>query len=172
MPIPFILGALIASKAVSTVSDIFGQRKQAGIYEREGEMERELYGKNTEMAETLAEDATARGYEAEQRLRYKQRTLTGAQNSAFAGQGITAGVGTAGFLTASDRALVNQDITAARENAQREAFGYRQQADVYRSQGALAYTAGRNKAKATRNQVWGSLANFGGDMFGLYQGRK
>jgi hypothetical protein len=172
MAIPFIIGAIIAAKAVSTAADIYSDRKQARMFEREGEMERELFGKNAEVAEEMAEDAIARGKEAELRFLFKQRTLAGAQQASFSGQGVRVGVGTPGLVTESDASLIDSDIALTRENAQREAFGYRQQAEIYQSQGALAYQAGRNRAKALRNQTLGSLANFGGDMFSLYQGYK
>lgn len=170
--IPFLLAALALTKATKTGIDIYGQRKQAKIYEQEGEMEAELYGKNAALAEEQASDAIARGREAEIRQRIKMRGLTGAQRTSFAGQGVLlGGEGSASQVVQSDQRVGEYDALMIRENAAREALGYTRQADIYQSQGELTRRSSKNRAKATRNQIYGSLANFGGDMFQLYKGR-
>lgn len=169
MPLPFLIAAIVATKAISTGLEIAGQRRQAKIFEKEGDMEAELFGKNADVAEEQAKDAIARGHEAEMRQRFKQRTLAGSQQASFSGQGVTTGVGSAGLVSRSDFALGEMDALSIRENAAREALGYERQADIYRDQGTMARTSARMRAKATRNQAYGSLANFAGDMFQLYR---
>lgn len=171
MPIPFLAAALVTAgfKALGTGLDIAGQRKAARNIEQEGAMEAELFGKNAEFAEEQATDAIARGHEAELRQRYKMRTTLGAQRAAFAGQGIKSSSGTAALSISGDLKLGEMDAMMIRENAAREAMGFHHQADTFRGQGDLARISARNRAKATKNQAWSSLANFGGDMFDLYQ---
>lgn len=154
--------------AIKTGAEIYAARKAARGFEREGEIERELFGKNADLAEEQAQDAIARGREAEMRQRYRTRTLVGEQNAAFAGQGIVSGEGTAALVKKTDFALGESDALMIRENAAREALGFKRQADIYRQQGQFAYTRGRNQARALRYQTVTSLANFGGDMFKLY----
>lgn len=170
MAFPLLLFA--ALKTVGTAVNFIGQRKQAGYEERQGEMERDLFGKNADLAEAQATDAEARGHEAELRQRLRIRLLTGAQNSSFAGQGVNVGVGSPQQVMGSDRSIGEMDALAIRENAHREAMGFTKQAEIFRTQGNLAYTAGRNRAKADRWASVGTLANYAGDMFSLYKGIK
>lgn len=165
--IPLILAA-IAAKGIETGINYIGQRKTAQLYARQGEMERDLFGKNADLADSQALDAEARGQEAELRQRYKGRLMVGAQSTAFAGQGVTLGDGTPQQVMKSDQALSESDRLTIVEGARREAWGFRQQADIYRRQGQMAFDAGQNKRRATNTASVGTLANYGGDMFTLY----
>lgn len=172
MPLPFMASLAIFAglKAVGTGLGVIGQRKQARGIEREGEMERELFGKNAELAEEQALDAVARGRESEMRHILGERQLTGLQRSTFAGSNVRLGVGSVTDVMASDRRIGHYDRLMIRENAAREAMGFRKEAEIYRSRGDLAYTAARNRAKNVRYESIGTLANFAGDMWGLYKG--
>jgi hypothetical protein len=168
--IPLILAALAIEKTVSAGINYFGQRAAAKGYEREGEMSRELYGKSADLLEHQALDAEARGREAALRQQRAVAALTSAQRVGFAGQGVDLSVGSAQQVIASDRRTGMADAAMIRENAAREAFGFRQQEAIQRGQGDLAYTAGRNRAKFERWQSAGTLANYAGDMYTMYKG--
>lgn len=173
MPIPFLIAALMVGKSlVEHGLEIDAQRKQARIYQKEGDMEAAIFGKNADIAKEQAKDAIARGNDAELRQRFKMRTLAGTQQASFSGQGVTTGVGSAGQVATSDFQLGEMDALNIRENAAREALGFQRQADIFQYQGEMVRLAARNKARATRNQGWTSLINFGGDMFSLYAGGK
>lgn len=173
MPFPFVALAVFAGlKAAGTAMNYSGQRKQARAWEREGEMERELFGKNADLAEQQALDAEARGQESEMRQAQRMRSLTGSQTTGFAGQGVTVGVGSSSQVIESDRRISHFDQLMIRENAAREAMGFRKEAEISRGRGDLAYMSARNRAKAARTESVGTLANFAGDMWGLYKGVK
>lgn len=166
---PFVFAAL--SKAVSSGVNYVEQRQAGGAALKQGEMERALYGKNADLATQQAADAEARGQEAANRQTYKMRTLVGSQNANFAGQGVSiVGGGSPADVIRSDQALGEYDRQTILENARREAWGYQQQASIYRAQGDIAYSAGANRQKADNLESIGTMANFAGDMFGMFQG--
>lgn len=167
---PLIVAA-IAAKTIGAGLNYFGQQKQAHNLEQQGWMEKELFGKNAALAEEQAADATARGREAELRQRFRMRQLVGAQNTAFAGQGVDISVGSPVDVKTGDQAIGEMDALTIRENAAREAMGFRKQAEIYRYQGDMALRGAHNQAAATKWQSYGTLANFAGDMFELYKGR-
>lgn len=168
---PFAALAVFAGiKAVGAALDFTGKRRQARGIEREGEMERELFGKNADLAEQQALDARARGRESEMRQRLAMRQLTGSQVAAYSGSNVRIGIGSTADVTESDRRIGEYDALMIRENAAREAMGFTKEAEIYRGRGDLAYTAARNRAKAMRWESVGTLANFAGDMWGLYKG--
>lgn len=170
MPIPFIIGAIIATKALGAAVDIAGQRRRAKGYEQEGNMEAQLFGRNAEIAEEMGRDAVARGREEELRQQFRIRTLTATQRSAFSGQGVDINVGSPRDVVQSDYRVGQFDALRIRENAAREALGFEHQAEIFRMQGEMARTVGRNKAKSARYESLSTLVNFGGDMFDLYKG--
>lgn len=170
MPLPFIVGAIIATRAIATGINAIGNARAARGAEREGEMERALFGRQADFIEEQAEDAVARGRESELRQRMTMRQLTGAQRSSFAAGGVDVDVGSARSVAENDRALGEYDALMIRENAAREARSLRTQAGLTRERGDLAYTAGRNRARQHRWQTVGSMADFAGDMFTLYRG--
>lgn len=169
--IPLILAAVAGVKAIDTAINFAGGQQQKKIDIQQGAMERDIYGKNAALAESQAADAEARGQQAAVKQVFQEKDLLGAQRAAFAGQGVKVGAGgSAGAVQASDFAVSEVDRLNILENARREAWGYRQQADIYNSQGALAYAAGVNQARMVGYKQASTLANFAGDMFSLYKG--
>lgn len=167
-----LFAALVAAKVIGAGINYISQRKGARGVEREGEMERALYGQQADLLEEKATDAIARGREAEFRQRLRTRSLTGEQRSAYASQGVRLDVGTASTVIAQERHLGELDALMIRENAAREAAGLTAQAKITRGQGDLAYRAGRNQAQAARTGSLGSLVSFTGDMFDLFHRKR
>lgn len=75
--------ALYALNAASTVSQYATERRQAGALEDQGAYERSLFGTNAQLADLQAEDAIARGHEAELRQRTATRQLRGSERAAL-----------------------------------------------------------------------------------------
>lgn len=165
--IPFIAFAAGAA-AVKAGVDFFGQRSAGKAAAKQGQMEKELFGKNADLAEQQAADAEARGAQAALRQSFRMRTLLGSQTAALAGQGIEIS-GTPASVLQSDQDIGEMDRLAILESARREAWGYRKQAEIYRDQGNLALIAGRNRQKEANWASVGTLANFGGDMYDLFR---
>lgn len=163
------LTALLALNAASTINKFAGERQQATAAERQGAYEQGVYNVDAQLADQQAADAIARGKEAETRQRQATRGLIGAQRATLAAQGIDVSTGSALDVQADTAALGELDALTIRNNAAREAFGYRVQAMDYRNQGAMAALAGKNQAAALRNQSYSTLLTGAANTYGIYR---
>lgn len=103
--------------------------------------------KNAKFAEAQAEDALKRGEKDVQAVYRKGKQVAGAQRAAFAAQGIEVDTGSAAGIQADTAAITSEDALTAKNNAWREAWGYRVQAEDMRMQGAMAKKAGETAAR-------------------------
>jgi len=126
--IPLIIGA--------TTMQVVGQVKAGNAAKKTGEM-------NAQLAEQQSADALARGREEEQGFRLGVKGLIGSQRAGFASQGVDVNQGSALDVQADAAFLGELDALRIRTNAQREAHGYQQQAEIYRAGGQAAQTASR-----------------------------
>lgn len=97
---------------------------------------------NAQVSEQLAQDALDKGRADEQMYRQGVKTLMGAQRADFAGQGVEVDTGSPVDVRADTAYLGEQDAQQIRLNAQREAWGYRAQAQSERMQGSAAQRQG------------------------------
>lgn len=116
---------------------------------RAGNQARELGEYNAAAAEKQAEDALLRGREDEQRFRQGVKMLIGSQKAGFAGQGVDVSSGSALDVQADAAFLGELDALTIETNAQREAWGYRVQAENYRRGGQMQQQASRFNAAGT-----------------------
>jgi hypothetical protein len=161
--------AMLAASAANTVSGYASARRNATLAQQQGDYQANAYNQNASIEDREAADAIARGHEAELRSRAGTRGLVGSQRASFAAQGIDIGDGSAQDVVSNDAALGELDALAIRNNARRQAYGYQTQAAVDRNQAAVAQTAGRNQAKAYRDQGVNTLLGGAGDLFNTYQ---
>lgn len=159
----------IGLTAAKTGADFVAQRKQAKLAEQQGNFEAMLFGRNADQAELQAADAVARGREGEMDVVRNQRLLEGDQRTAFAAQGIDVSTGSPAAVIENDSALAQIDRQRIRINAAREAHGFQFDADTYRMEGEFARQAGRNQAKALRNQSVVTLLSGAADMASAYR---
>lgn len=140
---------------IQTVTDVLGQRQQANAIEDQADFEAQL-------AELAAEDAVSRGnLAARQRERQARRTI-GAQRAALAANGVDVNSGTAADLQADEAALGALDAQTIRNNAAREAWGYRAQSSID-TRGA------KNAAAGIRNQSVSTLLTGATNTYGLFR---
>ena len=118
---------------------------------------------NAKVAEMQAVDALARGAEDEERFRMVVKGLIGSQRAGFAGQNVDVGIGSPVDVVADSAYLGELDALTIRNNAAREAWGYRVQAENFRM-GVDA--AGRANNFATAS----SLLGFGSSLLALRYG--
>lgn len=109
---------------------------------------------NAAIAEEQAQDAITRGQEEEQNFRAQVRQRIGQARTSFAAQGVVVGEGSAADVEADLAYLGELDALQIRNNAAREAWGYRVEATNYRD-------AGRNARTSARNQIIGSVLGTG-----------
>lgn len=140
---------------IGTVVDVYGQYQSGKQNER-------LAKANARIAEMQAVDAIARGRESERRFRQDVSGLVGAERAALAAQGIEVDTGDALQIQEDTAALGELDALTIRNNAAREAWGYRVQAADYRAQGELARTEGTFGAFST-------LLTGGAQAYGLWR---
>lgn len=163
-----ILGGIAVAKGAY---DIHQQQQAAKAAQAEGDYAADVYGRNADLAEEQAEDALARGRESEMALRRKSRSMTGSQRAAFAGQGIDINDGSARDVMQNDLALSELDALAIRNNAQREALGFRKQAEFDRADAEMARRGGRNRANAIRKEGIGTFLTTATSIASVYESK-
>lgn len=106
---------------------------------------------NAAVANLQADDAMVRGETAVKRQRALTRQITGAQRAAFAAQGQDPNDADSSAMDIQQDAayLGELDVVTIRNNAAREAWGYRVQAQDARVRGQIGYAEGVTKATGT-----------------------
>lgn len=155
---------LIATTAMSGASQYIGARNAGAAARASGDYSSAVFGVNADIADAQAEDAIARGAEAEQRSRADTRGTIGAQRVAFAAQGIDIASGSAADVQGDTAYLGELDALTIRNNAKREAWGYTVEAMNYRAQGRLARLGGRNSQRAANMQATSTLLTTAADI--------
>jgi hypothetical protein len=104
---------------------------------------------NARMAEMQAKDALKRGHEAEALSRQKTRKLIGSQRAAMAAQGIRLDFGSALDVQQEAADIGELDALTIKNNALREAFGFKSEALNATMQGRLASQSSVNQGMET-----------------------
>jgi len=170
----FSAALLAGSVAISAIGKWKAgtQAKKAGeAQQRAAESSAELLDFNAHIADLQAEDATQRGAEAESRFRAGVQGLIGSQRAGFAAGNIDVSVGSAVDVQADAAFLGELDALTIRQNAAREAWGYkveavdtRKRAEITRKEGTQFAAAGRANQTAARLGVVGDLVGAGGSL--------
>lgn len=149
-------GALMAISAANSLYGAFAQH-------RAGRLQKQLMQYNARIADYQAQDALERGVVAETRSRTSTKRTIGAQRAFLASQGVEINDGSAADVQANTAYLGELDALTIRNNAAREAWGYKAQAVDYARKGEVAGFSG--DAAATQTLITGSsrllLAKYG-----------
>lgn len=136
-------GIMMAGATISqSYSSAEAQRAQGEYQRTQGQL-------NARMMERQAEDAEDRGRMDANTARRKHNATAGSQKVAMAAQGLDLSTGTAAESIAQTRAVGAVEEMNIKTNAWREAWGYRVQAINERTEGEMAYIAGRSAARQT-----------------------
>lgn len=92
---------------------------------------------NAQLAEWQAQDALVRGANAEQSQRLKTAALKGTQRAQLAARGVALDEGSALNILNDTDYIGNLDAATVRDNAAREAWGYRNQGAGYASDATM-----------------------------------
>ncbi len=163
-----LLVGSMALTGASTYNQYRGQRRAARSYEAQGRGARELANTEAGFLDEQADDALARGREEEGRYRSDVSRLKGSQRARLAAQGIDIGSGSAAALQTETAILGEVDSLTIRNNARREAYGFKTQADLVRKGGANQAAGYANEAKSARNASIGTLLTGGAQIVGMY----
>lgn len=124
-------------------------RNQAKAQKAEGAYQRQIYESNARMMEMNAEDATYRGEQKAGEIKKQTKKLIGSQRAAMAAQGLDLEQDDALAIQQESAEMGAVDAQEIKNNAWREAWGYRVQAEDYRSRGRFAEITARQKSRST-----------------------
>lgn len=143
------MGATVALTAASGVATMMSSSSQASALRSQGAYEQQIYESNSRLAMVQADDAITRGNrDATEQLKQTKK-LIGSQRAALAAQGIEVGSGSSLDIQQDTAAMGASDALTIKNNAWREAWGFKNQALDYSSKGALAGMTAKNQAKNT-----------------------
>ena len=116
---------------------------------QQGKAQRYISESNARVAEMKARDALKRGHEAEGLSRQRTKKLIGSQRASLAAQGIRLDAGSALDVQMEAGDFGELDALTIKNNALREAFGFKTEARNASMQGRMAYQTGTNEAMQT-----------------------
>jgi hypothetical protein len=163
-----LTASLAALTAAQTLNEFVSQRRAATGLEREAAYQGSLLEQNATIAEQQAADAIARGAQDVYRHRAGVRHLIGEQRATLGASGVDIGSGSALDVQLDAARLGELDELTIRNNAAREAYGFKVEAYNYRGQATMTRMAARNQAAGLRNQSWGTLLNGTTSIAGMY----
>lgn len=142
-------GALGASAITQMFSSVGSSYAQSSALKAKGAYDASIAEANRKVSDYAAEDALKRGDKAAMEHGKAVRSLIGKQRANFAAQGIDVGSGSAADFQNESEFLGSLDALTIKNNAAREAFGYRTQSINYASQAKFARLAASNQATTT-----------------------
>ena len=122
--------------------------QQADAFRDEAEFQEMQFEFNRDMAELNADEVLRQGHEAAIDVRKQAKMIVGSQRAAYAGQGVDVNEGTALRIQEDTYKQSEDAVLTIKNNAQREAFGYKLEAISASIQGAYTRLAATNRANA------------------------
>lgn len=159
-------------QGAETYQTISQQRRQAAAMRAQGRYEAAAYDRNAQLAEQQATDAIARGDVAAATRRTQGRLEQGSARAAMAGGGVQVGVGSAGDVEENIARLGALDIATIRNNAAREAWGYRVQGADYTERGRLTRIGAEQAARGLDADQVTTLLTGATKTYGIYRSRR
>ena len=145
-----MIAALTTASVVGGLASSYSQsqaQKSAGAYQLQ------IAETNSRLANIQAQDAISRGEKEAKALKIQTKRLIGAQRAAGAAQGqdLEGVEGEGGFLDIQQESagLGAMDALTIKNNAWREAWGYRVQGQDYLGRGRMSYLTSRAQARST-----------------------
>lgn len=129
----------------SFVSSIY----ESDAQRRAGEFEKMQHDTNARLAELQAKDAITRGEKEAQIIKDKTKQKIGSQRAALAASGIEVNSGSALKLQEDVAADGAEDVLTTKNNAWRQAFGYKQESIQSKFRGRIAESQAKFNANAT-----------------------
>jgi hypothetical protein len=170
-------GAILTARAQKKAGD--AEKKAGEAEQRSAESQADLSEYNAAVADVQAHDAEDRGALDADRFRTRTRVLIGEQRTGFAAGNVDVGFGSAVDVQADAAFMGEMDALTIRTNAAREAWGYRiegedqrMRAEIQREEGANAAAAGKERQKASRWAMAGTVLGAGSSLMGSYGMRR
>ena len=177
-----MMAMTLAGMAINTVGQVKAGRalKRAGEKQQEAsESAAKLSDYNASVAQLQADDAIMRGEEEESRFRSLVRGSIGSQRAGYAASSIDVSFGSAVDVQADAAVLGELDALTIKNNAAREAWGFKVQgqnykmgADIQRKEGKYLAEAGRAGQTASKFGVANTLIGGGASLLQIKYGFK
>lgn len=130
----------VGSMAMGAFSTI----QQGKAAEGQAKYQAKVAENNSKIARMQAEDALQRGQVEEQQHRRKVQQMLSTQRTAIAGSGFDLGDETSQDILGDTAMFGEFDALTIRDNAAREAWGFRNQANNYTAEAGMQRAAGAN----------------------------
>lgn len=161
-----VLAAIGAGLSIASSASEAEDQKAMGAYQKQ------QFEFNQGMAELQAKDAIKRGEVEVNQIRSEGKKIRGSQRAALAAQGIQIDSGSAAVIQADSEATIAQDMVTAKNNAWREAWGYKAQALTYGQQGRFSTLAADSKARNTLLAGGIQAIGYGAQAYGSGKGKR
>lgn len=162
--------ALFSGALIGGASSLANGIAQSGAYRMQGQFAKQMGEQNASFANLQASQAIQNGELMAEREGTKAGALIGAQRASYAAQGVAVNSGSAAAAQADTAGMSAIDQLMIRNNAAREAWGYKVQALNDTTQGKFAALAG--KANANSTMLTGGLGFLQGVTKGAYYADK
>lgn len=146
---------MAGSMGAQSISSIGTSYSQSQALKAQGEYQKQVADANSSLATIKAQDAVQRGNAASGRNDMQTKRMIGTQRAALASQGIDVNIGSAADVQGDTAAMGALDSLTIRNNAWREAWGYKVQAlnDSYSGQ----FSKMSNDAEADNTLLTGGM---------------
>lgn len=158
--------ALFSTSLIGGASSLANGISQSGAYREQGKFASQMGQMNASFANLQAQQATQNGELMAEREGTKAQALIGAQKASYAAQGVSVNSGSAASAQADMAGMSAIDQLMIRNNAAREAWGYKVSALSDTTQGKFAALAGKTNANST--MLTGGLGFLTGAVKGGY----
>lgn len=140
--------AAVVSAVAGTAVSVMGQEQAADAARAQGNYQNAVARNNAILAGRAAADATARGEELARQQGIKGAQIIGAQRATLAGNGVVVDQGSALDLTTDQAGQNKLDALTIKDNAAREALGFKTQGMNFQAGGDLALLRGTSLGDA------------------------
>lgn len=147
------IGTSVAGTALSVV----GQIQQGNAAQKQAEYNAKVQENNAILAERQAADALARGKLEERQKRLQNMRMEGEQRAAMSANNVDLGTGSPSDVLAFTAGQNELEALTIRSAAEREAVGYKSQANNSRSGAALSLAEGKAAKTASIYSAGGSI---------------
>jgi hypothetical protein len=142
----------MVAMAASTAVSMKAQSDQAAVTSG-------IARNNATMAEYAAEDAQRKGEQDAMEVQRRAAALKSAQRVGAAAHGLDLGYGTPADLQDQTDFFAQEDVNTVRNNARKDAWGYRAQGQNYRTQASAAQSNGQLAVMGTMLGGAGQVAS-------------
>lgn len=144
-----LTGIAIGAMAVGGGMALHASAEKAKAQRKMGDYQSDMYGFNSSISKLQQQDALERGEKEASAFLLKGRQTIASQKVALAAQGVDVSTGSAAEIQEDTAAQAAIGAMQIRNNAWREAWGYKVQSINYDQQGFIAKTSAQNEARST-----------------------